>query len=101
MYIAFREDIVYKQIQNLLIHKNASQIFPFAGFAKTYMYRCEMRPSVSTAPTWHTTDHSVELMYVFGAPFGHALQIEGPWHEDDELMAREMMKYWTNFAKTG
>ncbi len=56
---------------------------------------------MNDAPDWHTTNHGADEAYVFGAPFGSAVQIDAPWLEEDKEMSKTMMKYWTNFAKTG
>ncbi len=73
----------------------------FSGYGKTYLYIFEHRPQMSDAPAWHTTNHAADEAYVFGAPFGSAVQIDGPWQEEDKEMSKTIMKYWTNFAKTG
>ena len=56
---------------------------------------------MNDAPAWHTTDHGADELYMFGTPFGSSALIDGPWQEEDKEMSKTMMKYWTNFAKTG
>ncbi|XP_049595294.1 bile salt-activated lipase [Syngnathus scovelli] len=48
-------------------------------------------------PSWMGADHADDLQYVFGKPLSTPL---GYWprHRD---VARYMIAYWTNFAKTG
>ncbi|XP_052817666.1 cholinesterase 1-like [Mya arenaria] len=71
------------------------------GTGNTYMYVFDHRPSYSTAPEWlEGANHADEVGYVLGFP--------GPYEEaelylpaQDVQLALDVMKYWTNFAKTG
>ncbi len=56
---------------------------------------------MNNAPAWHSTTHLADTLYVFGAPFGSAIQIDSPWQEEEKEMSKTIMEYWTNFAKTG
>ncbi|KAG7473538.1 hypothetical protein MATL_G00096960 [Megalops atlanticus] len=74
-----------------------------AGFT-TYFYEFQQRPSMygDNRPDFVKADHFDEIGFVFGAPF---------WTEDivmldrtseaERHLSKTMMKYWTNFAKTG
>ncbi|XP_077478530.1 bile salt-activated lipase-like [Stigmatopora argus] len=48
-------------------------------------------------PSWMGADHADDLQYVFGKPLSTPL---GYWPRHRDL-ARYMIAYWTNFAKTG
>ncbi|XP_077353933.1 bile salt-activated lipase-like [Festucalex cinctus] len=48
-------------------------------------------------PSWMGADHADDLQYVFGKPLTTPL---GYWPRHRDL-ARYMIAYWTNFAKTG
>ncbi|KAM8775860.1 liver carboxylesterase 1 [Rhynchonycteris naso] len=68
------------------------------GGIPTYMYEFQYRPSFLSdlKPTTVIADHGDELFSVLGAP----LLKEGAPEEEVKL-SKMVMKYWTNFARTG
>ncbi|XP_010163112.1 fatty acyl-CoA hydrolase precursor, medium chain [Antrostomus carolinensis] len=63
-----------------------------------YFYEFQHRPSSATGvvPEFVKADHGDEIAFVFGKPFlaGHAT-------EEESKLSRTVMRYWTNFARTG
>ncbi|XP_078677188.1 pyrethroid hydrolase Ces2e-like [Branchiostoma floridae x Branchiostoma belcheri] len=64
----------------------------------TYMYLFTHRPSFSTLPGYVEASHGQELYFLFPDLRGN--DPESLSAEEEEL-SRVMIKYWTNFAKTG
>lgn len=62
-----------------------------------YMYYFTHRSLNNPWPKWTGVMHGDEISYVFGDPLNPAKQYE----RDEIELSRRMMKYWTNFAKTG
>ena len=64
-----------------------------------YRYRFDMAPPSSNpkAPNLGAY-HSAEIEYVFGQLDSKA---SVPWTSADRAVSEQMMKYWSNFAKTG
>lgn len=58
--------------------------------------------------TWLGATHAEDIPYVFGSPFmldrpdpdGES-ELIGLFNEQEIEMSKQMMKYWSNFAKTG
>ncbi|XP_070552565.1 acetylcholinesterase-like [Ptychodera flava] len=70
------------------------------GDSSTYLYQFsyESAQSQSYYPTWlKGAAHADELPYVFGMPFS-APQM---YTEEERDVSSMVMKYWSNFAKTG
>ena len=76
-----------------------------------YMYVFTHTPTISiytsytdptVTPGWLGATHGEELHFMFGYPFDPA-----PWlasheySEEERQLAYQMIRYWTNFAKTG
>ncbi|CAH1801285.1 unnamed protein product, partial [Owenia fusiformis] len=66
--------------------------------ARTFFYYFNHRPFWSDMPDWTTSSHAYEIPYVFGEPFHDSLLV---FSEAGEVLSRQMMTYWANFAKTG
>ncbi len=69
------------------------------GEAPVYRYRFDLAaPPSDMHPEGKYAWHSDELEYVFGT-----LDVRGgaKWRPQDRRLSREMIGYWTNFAKTG
>ena len=62
-----------------------------------YMYYFTQRYSSNPWPRWMGVLHGDELIFTFGDPLKPGLNYT---YEEKDL-SREMMRYWTNFAKTG
>lgn len=62
-----------------------------------YAYLFSYRTINPFYPPWVKATHGDELAYVFGqalnSAYGHT--------EDEKNLSRKMMRYWSNFAKTG
>ena len=77
----------------------------------TYKYIMTHVPSVSMwgkGLTWAGATHGEDLPYTFGNPFmidtfdpDHNHFLTGLFNEEEVEMALQIMKYWSNFAKTG
>ncbi|XP_038168436.1 acylcarnitine hydrolase-like [Arvicola amphibius] len=68
--------------------------------APVYFYEFQHQPSFlkSFRPPYVKADHGDEITFVFGSFFfGMKLDLT----EEEELLNRRMMKYWTNFARHG
>ena len=62
-----------------------------------YKYHFTHRSSVTPWPSWSGSLHGDEIMFVFGEPLDPA---KGYLHREVQL-AKKMMNYWANFARTG
>ncbi|XP_072043225.1 acetylcholinesterase-like [Amphiura filiformis] len=65
-----------------------------------YLYHLTHHPSASIFNTpWSGACHADELVFIFGAHF----HPESPFNltEEEAKMSMQMMKFWSNFAKTG
>ena len=67
--------------------------------AGTYMYLFDHRPSMSSYPDWVRADHGQEIPLVVGEP--HLDRFPDLWTGQEKQLSMNIMKYWTNFAKTG
>lgn len=69
------------------------------GHAPLYRYRFDL---AALPDGYHRTDkyawHSDELEYVFGTL---DVRAGATWRPEDRKLSREMIGYWTNFARTG
>ncbi|XP_057687175.1 bile salt-activated lipase-like [Corythoichthys intestinalis] len=64
---------------------------------RTFSYLFNMKTRIPGFPSWVEAEHSEDLQYIFGKPFATPL-VYFPRHRD---LSRNMIAYWTNFAKTG
>ncbi|KAM8947585.1 fatty acyl-CoA hydrolase precursor, medium chain-like isoform 2-T2 [Pelodytes ibericus] len=74
-----------------------------AGFP-TYVYEYQHRPSAfkDTKPEFVKADHGDEGFYVFGTPFLNGDVVFKPdATEEEEVLSKNVMKYWANFARNG
>ncbi|XP_018319548.1 acetylcholinesterase-like isoform X2 [Agrilus planipennis] len=62
-----------------------------------YMYQFRHRTVANPWPSWTGVMHADEIAYVFGEPLNPTKQYT-PQEVD---LSKRIMKYWTNFAKTG
>ncbi|OWA49931.1 Acetylcholinesterase [Hypsibius exemplaris] len=70
----------------------------FATFGSgVFMYEFAHRSSNSPWPVWVGAPHQQEVEYVFGKP----LDQRANFTEGERTLARKMMTYWANFARTG
>ncbi|KAH3811379.1 acetylcholinesterase-like isoform X1 [Dreissena polymorpha] len=65
--------------------------------SSVYYYVFEHRSSVHLWPNWMGVLHGDEINFVFGEPENIS---KGYTHEE-VTFSRKIMRYWTNFAKTG
>ncbi|XP_062410097.1 bile salt-activated lipase-like [Sardina pilchardus] len=68
-----------------------------ATTGRTYSYLFTQPSRMPIYPSWMGADHADDLQYVFGKPFATPL---GYWPKHRDV-SRYMIRYWTNFAKTG
>ncbi|KAM5138779.1 pyrethroid hydrolase Ces2e-like [Mantella aurantiaca] len=69
-----------------------------------YFYEFLHMPSYlkGTKPDFVMAEHSVEMHYVFGAPFlRDDFLYSAPDTEEDKSLSRNVMRYWANFARHG
>ncbi|XP_062565163.1 acetylcholinesterase isoform X1 [Armigeres subalbatus] len=62
-----------------------------------YMYLYTHRSKGNPWPRWTGVMHGDEINYVFGEPLNSALG----YIEEEKGFSRKIMRYWSNFAKTG
>lgn len=65
--------------------------------ARVYAYVFEHRASTLTWPLWMGVPHGYEIEFIFGLPLDPSLN----YTMEERIFARRLMKYWTNFARTG
>ncbi|WAR11339.1 CHLE-like protein [Mya arenaria] len=95
LHYAMDVDFTTAIIQRLKSHAHSG------GTGNTYMYVFDHRPSYSTAPEWlQGANHADEIGYVLGFP-GPNGDVAPYLPAQDVQLALDVMKYWTNFAKTG
>ncbi|XP_076332894.1 acetylcholinesterase-like [Tachypleus tridentatus] len=64
---------------------------------EVYMYYFTHRSSVNPWPEWMGVMHGDEIPFVFGEP----LNPTNGYNEQEKVLAKRIMRYWANFAKTG
>lgn len=64
---------------------------------RKYLYRFLHRSSQTPWPEWMGTLHGYEIEFAFGIPLNPSLN----YTEQEANLARKMLTYWANFAKTG
>lgn len=62
-----------------------------------YMYVFNHRTSANPWPEWAGVMHGYEIDHIFGAPLNKSIS----YSEQERLLSLKMLKYWTNFAKSG
>ncbi len=62
-----------------------------------YYYYFTYRYASNPWPTWMGVLHGDEIVFTFGEPLKPGLN----YSKEEILLSREVMTYWTNFAKTG
>ncbi|XP_013419689.1 neuroligin-4, X-linked isoform X2 [Lingula anatina] len=51
---------------------------------------------------WANSVHGDELLYIFGAPVANGVEpFADSYGRQDRMLSEAVMRYWTNFAKTG
>ncbi|XP_052024993.1 acetylcholinesterase isoform X1 [Apodemus sylvaticus] len=65
--------------------------------ARVYAYVFEHRASTLTWPPWMGVPHGYEIEFIFGLPLDPSLN----YTVEERIFAQRLMKYWTNFARTG
>ncbi|XP_040205233.1 cholinesterase [Rana temporaria] len=64
---------------------------------KAYLYFFSHRSSKMAWPSWMGVMHGYEIEFVFGIPMYRRLN----YTKEEEILSRNIMRYWANFAKTG
>lgn len=62
-----------------------------------FMYYFVHQSSQQGWPKWMGVLHGYEIPFIFGEPLNKAL----PYTAEEQELARRMMRYWANFARTG
>lgn len=73
-----------------------AQAYSSAG-ESVYTYHLTQRYQSNPWPVWMGVLHGDDVLFVFG----EALKPGRNFSREDQELSRLMMKYWTNFAKTG
>ncbi|XP_062605522.1 acetylcholinesterase-like [Saccostrea cucullata] len=68
-----------------------------AAGLNVYYYLYDHRSSVNPWGEWMGVMHGDEIMFIFGQPLDNDFEYE----TKEKRLSKKMMKYWTNFAKTG
>uniref|UniRef100_A0A8C5W8H1 Carboxylic ester hydrolase n=1 Tax=Leptobrachium leishanense TaxID=445787 RepID=A0A8C5W8H1_9ANUR len=69
-----------------------------------YFYQYQHRPYMfkDLKPTYVKADHGDELPIMMGSLFMTSADFfKGPGTREEEMLSKNMMKYWANFARTG
>lgn len=66
---------------------------------RIFLYHFNHRTENSPWPDWAGVMHGDEIAYVFGDPL--RLHPAVAYTEQERGLARDMMTYWANFAKSG
>uniref|UniRef100_A0A1I8H0Q2 Carboxylic ester hydrolase n=1 Tax=Macrostomum lignano TaxID=282301 RepID=A0A1I8H0Q2_9PLAT len=74
-----------------------AQMLGTNGSNSIWMYSFEQRSQMLPLPEWTGVMHGYELDYVFGTPFNQRF---GTILQQSQL-SDDVMKFWTNFARTG
>ena len=64
---------------------------------KVYYYDYNHRASYHHWPEWMGVLHGDEIMFAFGEPFNPRYN----YTKNEQKLSEKIMRYWTNFAKTG
>ncbi|XP_076435611.1 acetylcholinesterase-like [Babylonia areolata] len=64
---------------------------------RVFSYWFDHRSSINPWPKWMGTLHGDEIHFVFGMPLNPDLG----YTEEERQLSRKMMRFWSNFAKTG
>ncbi len=85
--------------QYFFTHKPSLSFFNTPGIS---IFDTGSSIAVSVGPGWFDAGHGEELPFVFGFPF-YLPSYYNPYAYPEEEMelSKAMLKYWTNFAKTG
>ncbi|XP_027725445.1 bile salt-activated lipase [Vombatus ursinus] len=74
-----------------------AQHFANAKSGRTYGYMFSHPSRMPLYPDWVGADHADDIQYIFGKPFVTPLG----YRAQDRTVSKNMIAYWTNFAKTG
>ncbi|KAL3846881.1 hypothetical protein ACJMK2_017833 [Sinanodonta woodiana] len=68
----------------------------------TYLYVFAHSTSSENYPEWVKGAHGEELPYIFGAPLVDGISpFPQQYTSSEKILSQTMMRFWTNFAKTG
>ncbi|CAH1800626.1 unnamed protein product [Owenia fusiformis] len=77
---------------------NLAQDFSASNSGNTvYMYYLSHRASNEVWPEWMGTIHGADIQWIFGLP----LDKSRGYTKEEEVLSKDIMTYWSNFAKTG
>lgn len=70
--------------------------------APTYLYAFGQPSKLEAHPHWSGSVHGDDLIYVFGAPLADGTEPFGSvYARSEKTLAEYVVRYWTNFIKTG
>ncbi|XP_030828982.1 carboxylesterase 5A [Strongylocentrotus purpuratus] len=102
-YVPFYSDYIWRSGSDASVRR-----YYELGVANIYQYYFTHTPSSSFSragpvnPTWLGAGHTEEFQFVFGWSFDeNILQYKHELTDDEKMLSAQMMKMWTNFAKSG
>ena len=70
--------------------------------ADTYMYSFSYPSRLDSYPRWAGGVHGDDMTYVFGAPLTDGIDpFTSTFTRSERMLTEAVMRYWTNFAKSG
>ena len=70
--------------------------------ASTFLYSFTYPSRLDTYPRWAGGVHGDDMTYVFGAPLTDGIDpFTSTFTRSEKMLTEAIMRYWTNFAKTG
>ena len=66
-------------------------------FNSVFQYYYDHRASNHPWPNWTGVLHGDEINFVFGEPLNRSLD----YNDEEKAFAKDVMTFWSNFAKTG
>ncbi|CAH1800630.1 unnamed protein product, partial [Owenia fusiformis] len=77
---------------------NIGKAFSGSDMGNTvYMYYLTYRASTEVWPEYFGTIHGADIQWIFGLPLNKSLS----YTKEEVALSKDMMDYWSNFAKTG
>ncbi|XP_063952545.1 carboxylesterase 5A-like [Lytechinus pictus] len=102
-YVAFYRDYIWASGSDAALRR-----YYELGVENVYQYYFTHTPSSSfyrsgpVNPTWLQAGHTEELQFVFGWSFDeNILEYKHELTDHEKTLSAQMMKMWTNFAKSG
>ncbi|XP_064638758.1 neuroligin-4, X-linked-like isoform X2 [Lineus longissimus] len=73
-----------------------------SAIGRTFFYSFTYPSRLDSFPRWAGGVHGEDLMYVFGAPLADGITpFPSTYTRSERMLSEAVMRYWTNFMKTG